>query len=251
MSVQVIHPQHDRKILIHRAVFPLLLVTVLWLVKIAEVLFDLRLSTYGLYPLELKGLRGILFAPFIHGSWEHLFNNLIPLFFLTWALNYFYHEIFSRVFALLFFIHTFWLWFFGRDAFHIGASGLIYGLGAFLFVSGLIRKNSNLLAIAMVVAFLYGSMVWGVFPLVEEVSWEGHLTGMVAGIFLAFYYRQYGPPANMQRWKHLPDDEDEDIPGGSEYWEQIEDLEDRDRKPINQRFTDTRLGKPEKNSSLE
>lgn len=220
---------HDKKYLIRTAIFPLLFVLSLWLVKLVEILFDFDFTNFGLYPLEFKGLRGILFAPFVHGSWEHLMNNSIPVFILSWALHYFYRQIFTKVFLLIFILHSFWLWFFGRDAFHIGASGIINGLGAFLFVSGLIRKNTHLLAIAMLVAFLYGSMVWGIFPREEAISWEAHLTGMIAGVFLAFYYKDFGPQPNFGQWKKTlqeedePDDEDD-------YWNQVEELEEEDRK---------------------
>lgn len=212
---------------LHALWFPALFVAVLWLVKGVEVLTDTDLSEFGLYPLNIKGLRGILFAPFIHGSWEHLLNNSIPVFLLTLSLFYFYREISFKVFLLLFFIHNFWLWFFGRGAYHIGASGMIYGLGAFLFVSGIIRKNTHLLAISLLVAFLYGSMVWGIFPLDETISWEGHLTGMVAGIILAFYYRQYGPLPNFGKWKEedFREDDDELPDDGNEYWNVEEEKE--------------------------
>lgn len=209
----------DRIKFFHALWFPFLFLAILWLVKGVEILVDTNFSSFGLYPLDIKGLRGILFAPFIHGSWEHLVNNSIPVFLLTLTLFYFYGEISFKVFLLIFFIHNFWLWFFGRGAYHIGASGIIYGLGAFLFVSGIIRKNTRLLAISMLVAFLYGSMVWGIFPLEEGISWEGHLMGMVAGIILAFYYKQYGPPPNFGRWKTEQMEEDTEFSEGeNEYW---------------------------------
>lgn len=202
---------------LHALWFPLLFVAILWLVKGVEFLLDTDFAGYGLYPLDIKGLRGILFAPFIHGSWEHILNNTIPVFVLCLTLFYFYSEISYKVFFLIFFIHNFWLWFFGRGAYHIGASGMIYGLGAFLFVSGIIRKNTHLLAISMLVAFLYGSMVWGIFPLEEGISWEGHLTGLVAGIILAFYYKRHGPPSNIGKWKY-EDAEDDTEFYEEEYW---------------------------------
>lgn len=206
---------------LHSLWFPLLFLAILWLVRGVEIISDADFSDFGLYPLDLTGLRGILFAPFIHGSWEHLLNNSIPVFVLCLTLFYFYSDISYKVFILIFFIHNFWLWFFGREAYHIGASGMIYGLGAFLFVSGIIRKNKHLLAISLLVAFLYGSMVWGIFPLEEGISWEGHLTGLVAGIILAFYYKQHGPPPNFGKWKY-EDTEEENEFYEEEYWN-IED----------------------------
>ena len=199
------------------------------LIKTIETLFDLRFTKYGIYPLQAEGLPGILFAPLIHGSWEHLINNSIPLLILTVTLFYFYREISYKVFFLVYFIHGFWLWFFARDSYHIGASGIIYGLGAFLFVSGIIRKNTHLLALSMLVAFLYGSMVWGIFPRIETISWEAHLTGMVSGIILAYYYKQYGPAPNIGRWKHEAIEDEPDEQPDEEYWKRVEERTEEER----------------------
>ncbi len=210
--------------------FALLFTFIIYAVKGAETIFDLDFSEYGLYPLNLKGSRGIIFSPLIHGSWGHLLNNSIPLFVLTIALFYFYREISFKVFFLIYFVHGFWLWFFGRHSFHIGASGLINGLGSFLFVSGIIRKNTHLLAISLLVVFLYGSMVWGIFPLIESVSWEAHLTGMAAGIVFAFYYRKYGPRPNFGHWKtEFNEDDNPDIEDINEDY--LDDLQENERKP--------------------
>ena len=225
-------PKVEKIKIFHSIWFPLLFTLILWLVKGIELFFDISFANYGLVPLDLTGLRGILLMPFIHANIEHLFNNSIPLFLLSWALFYFYKSIAFKVFFLSYFIHGFWLWFFGRESYHIGASGLVYSLSAFLFVSGLIRKNTHLLSISLLVAFLYGSMVWGIFPLEENISWEAHLTGMVAGIILAFYYKDFGPPANIGQWKtDIPDDEDNTSDTG-EYWnlEEFEDEENQNRE---------------------
>jgi membrane associated rhomboid family serine protease len=210
--------------------FASVFIFILVLVKGIEFFFSLDFSDYGLYPLNPRGLRGILFAPLIHGSWEHLINNSVPLFVLTIALFYFYREISYKVFFLIYFVHEIWLWFFGRSNYHIGASGIIYGLGAFLFVSGIIRRNTHLMAISLLVAFLYGSMVWGIFPMIETVSWEGHLTGMAAGIVFAFFYRQYGPPSNYggQQDGNSFDENPEEEPD-----EFLEQLREDERKPGN------------------
>ena len=216
---------NEKSEILHSIWFPLLFISILWVVKIIESLTGTDFGYLGLVPLDLKGARGILFFPFIHASWQHLINNTIPLFVLTWTLFYFYRTIAFKVFFLIFFIHGFWLWFMGRTAFHIGASGLIYGLGSFIFVSGIIRKNTHLLAISLLVAFLYGGMVWGILPLEEFISWEGHLTGLVAGLILAFYYKNFGPSANLGRWKNIDEEEEEnkteedhEVPDEEAYW---------------------------------
>jgi membrane associated rhomboid family serine protease len=214
----------DKASLLNSFWFPLLFVAILWAVKGTESLSHNSFAHLGLYPLDFKGLRGILFAPFIHGSWGHLVNNTLPLLMLTWGLFYFYREVAYKVFFLIFFIHNFWLWFFGRDAYHIGASGIVYGLGAFLFLSGIIRMNKHLLSISLLVAFVYGSMVWGIFPLEQEVSWEAHLSGMAAGILLAVYYRHYGPPSNIKHYKNKDEYfESEDDDDENAYWKIVED----------------------------
>lgn len=212
----------DKANIIQAAWLPLLFVVILWVVRITEVLTGTSFVHFGLFPLDIIGLRGIIFAPFIHGSWEHLFNNTLPLLILGWGLFFFYKPVAYKVFLLVFIIHNFWLWFFGRDSYHIGASGLIYGLGAFLFLSGIIRMNKHLLTISLLVAFVYGSMVWGIFPLEEKVSWEGHLSGMAAGILLAFYYRQYGPQRNMGLKPDYPED---DLPDEDDFWNVEEEKE--------------------------
>jgi membrane associated rhomboid family serine protease len=223
------------KINLYRSIwFPFLFIIIIWIIKCIEYYYDISFADYGLVPLDITGLRGILFMPLVHANFEHLFNNSISLFLLSWALFYFYRSIAFNVFFLSWFIHGFWLWFFGRESFHIGASGIVYSLSSFLFVSGLIRKNSHLLAISLLVAFLYGSMVWGIFPLAENVSWEAHLTGMFAGIVLAFYYKDYGPPANIRQWKNdYPDEEDPDADkeaywNAEEYKEEDHEIHKRD-----------------------
>jgi membrane associated rhomboid family serine protease len=218
------------KLKIYRSIwFPMLFTLILWLVKGFELIFNISFAEYGLVPLSFSGLRGIIFMPFIHGNFEHLFNNSLPIFFLSWALFYFYRSIAFRVFFLSYFIHGFWLWFFGRESYHVGASGIIYSLSAFIFVSGIIRKNTHLLSISLIVAFLYGSMVWGIFPMAENISWEAHLTGMLAGIVLAFFYKEYGPPPNIRQWKNAPpiEEEEEDADDSNAYWNSEEFTEEK------------------------
>jgi membrane associated rhomboid family serine protease len=206
--------KNDKKRLLLSMVFPLLFVMFLWLIKLVEITAGIQFSVYGLYPLKAEGLLGIITGPLIHGDWHHLINNTFPLFILSWAIFYFYHEIAWKVFVLVYLLSQFWLWFFAREAYHIGASGLIYGFGAFVFVSGIIRRNKNLLAISLLVAFLYGSMVWGIFPLKAHISWEGHLMGMIAGTILAFYYKDFGPPLLSQI---IDDDEEDYLPEEFDY----------------------------------
>ena len=101
----------------------------------------------------------------------------------------------------MFFISGFWLWIIGRPSFHIGASGLIYALASFLFISGIIRKTPRLAAVSMLIIFLYGSMIWGVLPTNMPISWEGHLSGFIAGILVAIFFKNKGPKRKKYQWE--------------------------------------------------
>ncbi len=162
---------------------------------------------YGIYPRRLDGLIGILTSPLIHGSLNHIIDNSIPLFFLSLAVFYFYNKVAYSVFFLTYFFNGITVWLFARSAYHIGASGLVYGFGSFLFFSGIIRQNINLLAISLLVVFLYGSMVWGIFPYQVDVSWESHFLGGLIGFILSFVYRKEGPQMIKHKWEEEEDDE--------------------------------------------
>ena len=190
-------------------IFPAVFVLLIWLVKIIEIADGIDLWYLGIYPRTLRGLPGIILAPLIHGSFNHLIDNTIPLFFLSWALFYFYNKVSYQVFFITYLFTGIAVWLFARSSYHIGASGLIYGFGSFLFFSGIIRQNINLLAISLLVTFLYGSMIWGILPNQEGISWESHLAGGVAGFLLSIWYRNMGPPSTKHTWED--EDEDEEV----------------------------------------
>ena len=202
---------NEKKRFIYSLVFPAFFLLLIWVVKIFEVGMELSFVQGWVFPRKLEGIRGILFSPLIHGDWKHLIDNSLPMFFLSLALYYFYRDIAYKIWFLMYFIAGALLWTFGRPAFHIGASGLIYGLASFLFISGVIRKVRTLMAIAMLVVFLYGSMVWGLLPYDTKVSFEGHITGAVAGLVLAYVYRKEGPSPEPS-----PFEEDEEEEAESE-----------------------------------
>jgi membrane associated rhomboid family serine protease len=198
-----------RKKLLLSMIIPGIFVFIMWLVKIIEVIFNIDLYQYGIYPLTAKGLEGIIFSPFIHANFNHLFSNTLPLFFLSVALFYFYSEVALKVLIWTFFITGFLVWVAGREAYHIGASGLVYGLASFLFFSGIIRRYFRLIALSLLIVFLYGSMVWGLFPGVyKDVSWESHMLGFFSGVVLAVIYRKQGPQVPVYEW--LEEEEEEE-----------------------------------------
>lgn len=191
-------------------VFPAAVVVVFWLVELIERTTSLDFVKLGVYPLHMKGLPGILFSPFIHSEFNHLMSNSIPFFILFFALIYFYRRISYRIFFLLYFLSGLTVWLAGREAWHIGASGVVYALSTFHFVSGVIRNDVRLLTLSVVVVFLYGGLIWGIFPIDPSISWEGHLWGAVSGIVLAFYYRHYIIRRDKFDWEEELDEEDQE-----------------------------------------
>ena len=208
---------------------PGIFVFLMWLVKIIEVLFDADFSFLGIYPLEAKGLPGILFSPLIHENFKHLFDNSIPLFFLATAVFYFYSEIALKISFWTYLLTGFFVWLAGREAWHIGASGLVYGLASFLFFSGIIRRYFRLTALSLLIVFLYGSMVWGMLPeFYKNVSWESHMLGFVSGIILAVLYRNEGPQKPVYEW--MNEEEETGGEGEEENGRVGEEEIDRDEK---------------------
>jgi membrane associated rhomboid family serine protease len=203
----------EKKRFIYSLVFPLFFLLLMWAVKFFEISMDLSLVEGGIYPRKLSGLKGILFSPLIHGDWKHLVDNSMPVLLLGVALFYFYRDIAYKIWFLMYIIAGILLWCIGRPAYHIGASGMIYGLAAFLFTSGIIRRVRSLMAISLLVVFWYGSLVWGLLPFDFEVSFEAHITGMITGVLLALFYRHEGPKPEHT----FLDDEDEEEIDASQF----------------------------------
>ena len=159
----------------------------LWFVHFANIYFHLNLYKLGVFPRTLDGLWGIVFAPLVHSSSDnnHLINNSVPFLILTWAMFYFYRPIAWRVLFFSWIITGTSVWFFGRSSFHIGISGVIYSQLFFLFFSGVFRQDSRLLTVALLVVFIYGSMIWGIFPYDWKISYESHLSGAIVGVVLS------------------------------------------------------------------
>ena len=170
-------PEMEKRILIHSLIIPGAFILAFWIVEIIEQATGISFVRFGVYPLHLKGLPGILFSPFIHAGFNHLISNSIPFFILFFALIYFYRRVSYRIFFQLYILSGFCVWLVGREAWHIGASGVVYAMAAFHFVSGIIRNDVRLLTLSVVVVFLYGGMIWGMMPIDPKISWEGHLWG--------------------------------------------------------------------------
>ncbi len=202
----------EKKRLLLSMLIPFLFIALMWLIRAVEVIFDIDLYFLGIYPMKTLSLTGIITSPFIHADLEHLFNNTIPLFVLGTALFYFYSQVAFRVLLWLFLFTGLAVWITGRPAWHIGASGIVYGLAAFLFVSGIIRRHIPLMGLSLLVAFLYGEMVWGIFPGFRlNISWESHMLGAAVGLFLAVWYRAEGPQRPVPFYENEKEDEEPQV----------------------------------------
>lgn len=201
------------------AIPPLIFVVLIWLVFLLDNTLELRLFKCGIYPMRWNGFQGIVLSPFIHVSVSHVFSNSLPLFVLMWCLWLFYTRIAFRSLMLIWILSGFLTWIIGRESWHIGASGLIFGLSSFLFFSGIIRRYVPLIAISLIVVFLYGSNVWNMFPISMQidrnVSWEGHLSGSISGFLLAILFRNSGPQKPKMHWS-----EDEEL---FSFWDEGEE----------------------------
>ncbi len=224
--------------IINAIIYPTFFVALLVIIFFIQYLFNIDFPRYGIFPRKASGLIGVILSPLIHGGFNHLFNNAITLFILGVALFYFYKQVALKVVVWIYLMVGIWTWVWAREAYHIGASGLLYGVFSFLLVSGFIRRNKNLISLSFAVTFFYGSLVWGIFPIDVKISFEGHLWGFVAGIILAVYYRKQGPQKKEYVWND--DDLDEENP----YWkEKIEQEKPISQQEVNYIFKPTQKTK--------
>ena len=196
----------EKKKLLSSIIIPLGFVVLLWLIQLMQTILSINLISFGLYPRKISGIIGIVTAPLIHAGFGHLFSNTLPVLLLGSGILYFYPQSAFKIFFLVYFIPGVFVWLFARPAYHIGASGLIYGFVSFLFFSGVIRRDTRSIALALIVTFLYGSIIWGIIPQNTGISWEYHLFGSLVGISCAFIFKK-ADPYKRYDWE---DEQDED-----------------------------------------
>jgi len=220
----------EKNTIFNSLVYPILFVLLMGLSHLFQFVFDISFVHFGIFPRSFKGLFGIISSPLIHGSFNHLFNNSVPIIILGGLLFYFYKEIAFKVSVWIYLMVGVWTWIYAREAYHIGASGVLYGLFSFLLISGFIRRNKQLISLSFAVIFLYGSLVWGLFPIDIKVSFEAHVFGFIAGIILAIYYRKEGPQKVEHHWEE--DEED----GEDKYWMEVEVKAKKQEQKVNYIF---------------
>jgi membrane associated rhomboid family serine protease len=204
---------------------PLIMLVLMWLLHIVESIMETDYYFLGIYPRQVDGILGIILAPFIHRDFAHLIDNSIPFFLLGVALFYFYRGIAGEIFIYIYLFTGILVWLLARPSYHIGVSGIVYGMASFLFFSGVVRNDIRLLSVTLIVVFLYGSLVWGILPLNLEISWESHLFGAFVGLILAVVYRNKGPEKPVYPW-NLTDENEEDIENNEENVEESNEIEE-------------------------
>ena len=183
---------------------------ILWLIKIVESLMGANFFKYGIYPGQLSGLSGIFLAPLIHGSFSHLFANTAPLLILGTALLYGYPKSAKIVIPAVYIGTGLAVWLFARPVYHAGASSLTFGFMFFVFSIGAIRWDRRAIALSMIVFFLYGGMIWGIFPNDDGISYESHFFGGMIGFLLAVLLKNYDPYLAKKKYSWQEDEAEED-----------------------------------------
>lgn len=197
----------NQKEYFRKLIIPLTFPIFLWIIYLVAYLFDIYPYKLGVLPRNLSGLVGIFTSPLIHGGFSHLVSNTAPLIFMGVGIFYFYPKVAYKVFTIIYLGTGILVWLLGREVYHIGASGIIYGFVSFLFFSGIFRKDHRSIALALVVVFFYGGLIWGVLPVEKGVSWESHLFGAIVGLISSFIFRKVDPPKKYD-WE----DEESDTP---------------------------------------
>ena len=185
-------------------------VALLWLIPLLG--WGLDLPDYGIRPRQWIGLPGILLAPLLHADFPHLIANSLPLVILGTAMFHVYPSAAFRVLPAVYLGPGIAVWLLARDGVHVGASGLVYGLVSYLFVAGLLRRDRRAIATSMIVAFMYGSVAWGMLPINPRVSWETHLAAAIIGAIMALLMRHRdNPPRKRYSWEDEAEIDVEDV----------------------------------------
>lgn len=169
--------------------WPLILLIVMWSLQILKSLTGLDMGTYGILPRYVSGLKGIIAGPLIHGSYGHLINNSVPFLVGATIIAYFYRKIALSAILLIWLLTGALVWVFAKPAFHIGASGVVYGMISFIFWAGLFNRDRQSIVLSLIILFVYSGMFYGVLPNQPGVSWESHLLGGMVGILTAWLLR--------------------------------------------------------------
>ena len=167
-----------------------MLILLIWIIKLIEIVFNVNFYLYGIYPRKVGSIIGILLFPLIHADLKHTAMNTIPMILLGTSINYIFPKSAKYVWAAAYFIPGIFIWIFAREGYHIGASGIVYCLWAFIFFSGIFRRDKRTTALSLLLLFIYGGILIGLFPIKNEMSWEGHFAGFMTGLIFSILLRK-------------------------------------------------------------
>lgn len=185
--------------IIQQLLFPISVVALMWFVKIVEVTKGIKFTRWGIFPRDLDGLIGIITCPFIHSDWQHLMSNSLPMLMLMGIVMVFYRRVAIPSILITTVLTGFTVWLFARESYHVGASGVVYGLVSFLAWTGVFRRNLKSIILSLVILVMYGGYFHGIVPTKEGVSWESHLFGGLVGIFTAFLFKNVREDDELER----------------------------------------------------
>lgn len=221
--------------------WPVTFIVVMWAVHFISIILNLDLGNFGVYPRSTSGLAGIFTSPLIHADIKHLLSNTVPMIGMLTIMVMFYPRVAMKSFLMIYVLTGLAVWCFGRSVYHIGASGVVYGLVAFVFWSGVFRKSMKSIVLALIIVILYTPMFAGILPNQEGISWESHLLGGIVGVFTSFYFKKYLEVDEMEKDNHIMEEDET-----KEYFlpRDTFDYTIEERKRINQGgnwFSDTTL----------
>ena len=212
--------KQEKKDIVNAVIYPLCFVILLWIIHFINRTISFDLVELGLKPLDFKGLIGVLTAPLIHADFDHIFSNSLSFFVIGFGLCFLYKQKSILIFLFIYITSGLWGWFFARGGYHIGASGLVYGMFFFIVISAIIKREKRTIAFSLLITFLFGAIVWGFFPVFfphRNISWELHTTGAISGVVAAFYFRKDGPQKEIPL-EDEDEDEDEEEDDENPYW---------------------------------
>lgn len=209
-----------------------LFVLLVWTIKLLETSFQLDLGFLGVRPGELSGLTGVLTAPLVHGSMQHIYSNTLPLWLLGSVLLYGYPKTRWKALGIIWLISGLGVWFFARESSHIGASGITHGIFFFLLLSSILRRDKQSIALMMIAFFMYGGMVLSIFPQQQHISFEYHFFGAVGGVLATlFLYRLEPTPEEPKyAWEQESESEaEQQDPVIGDLWQQRQSDENTEK----------------------
>jgi membrane associated rhomboid family serine protease len=167
----------------------------MWIVFLIEINYGFNFNQFSIYPRKVASLGGIIASPFLHSDLSHITNNTLSFFVLMLIVRFFYKSNYIKIFVLGLLLSGLLTWIIARPAYHLGMSGVIYVLASFIISKSVFSKQYSLIAVAFTVIFIYGGMIWYVFPIDQTISWEGHLSGLISGVILSFLFKnEIEPP---------------------------------------------------------